>query len=75
MVDWIDGVLSVGSFFDWISPVVNELTGFRHGYMSTRNYQKAVQACEGLKRRGIPARVEGNPISGYMVFTKEKVSG
>ena len=73
MTDWIDTILAIGSMFDWTAPIIGMAKGFNNMHLHTRDYQQAVAAKMALDSRGVKCRIEGILISGYAIFTREKV--
>jgi len=69
MTDWIDTILAVGAAFDWISPIVNEVGGYRDLHFQTTDFEQVKIARKELKKRGISSKVEGSPLTGYNIYT------
>lgn len=68
-MNWIDTILAVGSMFDYVSPIVNEVGGYRNLHLRTRDFEQVKIARKDLKKRGISSKVEGSPLTGYHVYT------
>lgn len=66
MTDVIDKILAIGSAFDWITPVMNEMRGF-NTLEAEGDYATCIANKMALEECGVKCSIEHNGHGGYMV--------
>jgi len=69
--DFIDTVLSLGSIFNWIKPVINSLCGYNTKAYHFDSFDTALTQVDILREQGYKTTWEGDIFVGYTVRVKE----